>query len=104
MNQFLVSRTISKGNSDSNSIPLDDLPTIHRTKLLSCFRGIQSSWHPGWYYVCDELVPNEAITENPTEKWLTKTFGIHTDMPVFKIGYSFRVMFCWHTQSWLVSS
>ena len=83
-------------------MPLDKLPETHKKHLLSCFRNLESSWYPGWHYVWPNAFSHDA-EENNTHKWLTQTFGIHTDQPIFKIGDSFKVMFCWYTMSWLVS-
>jgi hypothetical protein len=79
------------------------MPQRHKAALLSAFKGTESTWYPGWFYVHSGREP-WSPEEHPTDKWLTKKFGLHSDQPIFRLGDSFRVMFCWYTQSWIVSA
>jgi hypothetical protein len=68
------------------------IPEVHRAALMQAFRKGEMHTFPGWFLVSQES----------TNVYLCKRFGLCTSWAEYPIGNAFVVAFNWVLQKWMV--
>jgi hypothetical protein len=73
---------------------MTQLPRYISKKILSAFKGQESSEYAGFYIVNDRILHN----------WLIKNVGMYSDSPVIELVNGTKIKFNWKIQFYMVSA